>query len=141
MDESGKRLREYLLDRKIGQSEVAAALNVSAAYVNMICMGKKGVGKKTAAKLQDAIGVSAGWLLTGEGNMYVCPCPIKKEETESVEVLDEKSLEQKLNVIKIYTKVIEDVQTLNKQLAAEVAEVIRLKNELIEVLSQFRKDI
>ena len=70
MDESGLRLREYLLNEKISQNEVAEMLGVSSAYVNMICMGRKSIGKKTAARLQEAVGVSAAWLLTGDGEMY-----------------------------------------------------------------------
>lgn len=125
MDESGLRLREYLLNEKISQNEVAEMLGVSSAYVNMICMGRKSIGKKTAARLQEAVGVSAGWLLTGDGSMYVippAPAPLQEE-----------------NIIDTYGKVIKDVEKLNHQLKEEIAEVRRLQQELIEVISEFRK--
>lgn len=34
-------------------------------------IGKKGFGKKTAQQFQDLFGLSASWLLTGEGNMLI----------------------------------------------------------------------
>lgn len=69
MDTTGTRLKEFLEKKEIEQKTVAIAMNVSAPYINALCTGKTGIGKKTAARLQELYGVSAAWLLTGEGNM------------------------------------------------------------------------
>ena len=71
MDNSGKRLQQFLQDKGIEQREVAKNLGTSPAYISMVCTGKKGVGKRTAKVLQDIFGVSSAWLLTGIGPMTV----------------------------------------------------------------------
>ena len=70
MDDSGLRLKHFLKSQDIQQQVVAEKLKVAKQYVNSICQGRKGVSKKLAATLQELIGVSAAWLLTGEGAMY-----------------------------------------------------------------------
>ena len=70
MDETGSRLKYYLESEGITQSEVADYLGMAKQYVNAICQCRKNVSKKTAARLQEGFGVSAAWLLTGDGEMY-----------------------------------------------------------------------
>ena len=50
-------------------------LGVTPAYVNKLLTGKKPFGKRTAQRFQDLYGLSASWLLTGEGNMLAAPSP------------------------------------------------------------------
>lgn len=125
MDDTGSRLKYYLESEGITQSEVADYLGMAKQYVNAICQCRKNVSKKTAARLQEGFGVSAAWLLTGDGSMYVippAPAPLQEE-----------------NIIDTYGKVIKDVEKLNHQLKEEIAEVRRLQQELIEAISEFRK--
>lgn len=70
MDESGKRLRHYLMQQGIEQKYLAEKLNLPKQYINSICVGRKNVSKSLAPRIQEAIGVSAAWLLTGYGSMY-----------------------------------------------------------------------
>lgn len=53
----------------VTQKNIAETLGVDPAYINKLLSGKKGFGKKTAQQFQDLYGLSASWLLTGEGNM------------------------------------------------------------------------
>ena len=69
-DGSGLRLKHYLNQEQITQRAVAKHLGTMFQYINQICQGRKNVSKKMASQLQEGFGVSAGWLLTGEGTMY-----------------------------------------------------------------------
>ncbi len=64
-------LRSYFKERGISQREIADAMGVSPAYINSIFTGKRNVGKNNAEKLQEKFGISASWLLTGEGSMLL----------------------------------------------------------------------
>ena len=69
--ESGIRLEEFLTKSGIKQRRVASVLGVMPQYINSICKGRKGISKKMANTLQEHFGVSAAWLLTGQGNMLI----------------------------------------------------------------------
>ena len=69
MDDSGSRLKDFLIKEGIEQNDVAEFLQITPQYINAICQGRKNVSKKFASALQDKYGVNAGWLLTGDGNM------------------------------------------------------------------------
>ena len=69
MDDSGIRLKEFLLKKGIEQKIVAEYLQVTPQYINAICQGRKNVSKKFANLLQKEYNVNAGWLLTGNGEM------------------------------------------------------------------------
>lgn len=70
MDESGIRLKRFLQAENIQQQDVARKLGKTKQYINLVCNGRTSVGKKLAKALQESIGVSAAWLLTGDGTMY-----------------------------------------------------------------------
>ena len=70
MNEAGFRLKNFLYSERIEQKDLAERLNKTPQYINGVCAGRTSLGKKLANKLQELIGVSAGWLLTGEGSMY-----------------------------------------------------------------------
>ena len=78
MDDSGSRLKNFLIKEGIEQKDVAEFLQITPQYINAICQGRKNVSKKFAQSLQDKYGVNAGWLLTGDGNM------MKDEKTPSI---------------------------------------------------------
>lgn len=77
MDDIGNKLKEYFDNKGITQSEIAEKLGVSKAYVNALFTGKRAFGKKQAEAWVSLFGLSASWLLTGEGEMLVQ----KKEES------------------------------------------------------------
>ena len=64
-------LRKYFRNQKITQKEIAEKMGVSNAYINAIFTGKTELGKKNAEVLQKLYGISAAWLLTGEGDMLL----------------------------------------------------------------------
>ena len=84
MDESGIRFKRFLQQSNIKQAHVAEDLNVSAQYVNAICVGRNDISKKLAFKLQNLYGVNAGWLLTGEGEMTTVQNNVIHEDFEEV---------------------------------------------------------
>lgn len=69
MNDIGNKLKEYFDNKGITQSEIAEKLGVSKAYVNALFTGKRAFGKKQAEAWVNLFGLSASWLLTGEGEM------------------------------------------------------------------------
>lgn len=67
-------LVEFFKDQGLTQEDIAARLGVSQAHVNQLLNGKTPFGKKTASKWASTFGVSAAWLLTGEGEMLMAGC-------------------------------------------------------------------
>lgn len=53
------------------QMKIAERLGTSQAYVNAMLCGRKEFGRVAAKKWQEAFGISASWLMTGEGEMLV----------------------------------------------------------------------
>lgn len=62
-------LKKFFKDQNITQQQVADKLGTSQAYVNSILTGGNPIGRQTASRLAAAYGLSAAWLLTGEGEM------------------------------------------------------------------------
>ncbi len=71
MDEANisAQLRAFFKEKGITQDEIASRLGVSQAYINALLTGKKSFGKKQAAKWNEEFGLSASWLVTGDGDM------------------------------------------------------------------------
>jgi transcriptional regulator with XRE-family HTH domain len=73
MDRINEKLSDYFKSKGVTQEQLAEALGVSQAYVNALLCGKKAFGKKAAQKWNEKYGISASWLLTGEGEMMSRP--------------------------------------------------------------------
>ena len=69
MKNVAEELCKYFIDRGLSQKDVAEAMNVSTSFINAILNNRKAIGKKVADKLSNLYGLSASWLLTGEGEM------------------------------------------------------------------------
>ena len=69
MKKIAEDLGKFFIDRDLSQKEVASAMGVSTSYINAILNNRKAIGKKVAEKLSNLYGLSASWLLTGEGEM------------------------------------------------------------------------
>ena len=67
MSELKDRIEVILKDKGLNQSEFAAALNCTPAYVSQLRNGKRTLANSTALLIQKAFGFSAEWLLTGKG--------------------------------------------------------------------------
>lgn len=83
-----EKLRQYFDNKGITQKNIAETLGVDPAYINKLLSGKKGFGKKTAQQFQDLYGLSASWLLTGEGEML----NNKAENEQNKPIADEQYL-------------------------------------------------
>lgn len=70
MDTTGRRLKYFLNKEDIEQKRLANMLGKTPQYVNGVCSERTTIGKRLANTLQETIGVSAAWLLTGTGSMY-----------------------------------------------------------------------
>ena len=64
-----EELSNYLKDKGFTQKSIADALGVSEQYVNALINGRSKFGKKQAEVWANKFGLSASWLLTGEGEM------------------------------------------------------------------------
>lgn len=69
MTEISKELSKYLNDRGLTQKSIATTLGVSEQFVNALVNGRRAFGRKTSQEWQKHFGLSAVWLLTGEGDM------------------------------------------------------------------------
>lgn len=72
--ENLEKLATYFKNLGITQEELALRLGVSQAHINQLLNGKTPFGKRTASKWAEVLGVSAAWLLTGDGEMLVDSC-------------------------------------------------------------------
>ena len=102
-----KELIAFFKERGIRQEDIAEQLGVSQAYVSSILTGKAKFGKKQANRFSELYGLSASWLLTGEGEMLAGK---SSPEDNDIAVLRErvaqleKLLEEKERTIQILIK-------------------------------------
>ncbi|HBE55696.1 MAG TPA: peptidase S24 [Prevotellaceae bacterium] len=66
-----ERLKDYFKSRDVSQKEIATQLGVTQGYVALMLNGKQPFGRAAAKKWQEAFGLNASWLMTGEGAMLV----------------------------------------------------------------------
>lgn len=62
-------LKNFFKAQGLTQQSIAERLNVSQSYVGMLMSGSKAFGKNAAQTWADMFGLSAAWLLTGEGSI------------------------------------------------------------------------
>lgn len=67
-----KELAKFFMSIGLSQKDVANRMGTSSAYINALLNGRKAIGKKQAAKMENLFGLSSSWLLTGQGEMLVC---------------------------------------------------------------------
>ena len=71
MEEIYENLAKFFDMNGLSQKDVAERMGTSTAYVNAILNGRKSIGKKQAAKMENLFGLSSSWLLTGHGVMVL----------------------------------------------------------------------
>ena len=98
---------------------IADALGVSEPCVNALINGRREFGKRTASEWQKQFGLSAAWLMTGEGDML--RTPIHAEEG-SVQVMGNAS---NVNA----GKTIDSLVELLKRKDEQIDRLIRLLEE------------
>ena len=68
-NEKLNELRKYLADRGLTQEDIAKRFGVTKQAVNQLLTGRKPFGKQNAQRWANEFGLSAAWLLTGDGAM------------------------------------------------------------------------
>lgn len=71
MKDISEKLKKYFSGIGYSQTDIANKLGTTQAYVSLMINGNVAFGKKAAHKWQELFGISAAWLLTGEGEMLV----------------------------------------------------------------------
>lgn len=71
--EKSEKLSKFFADRGLTQKRIADKLGVSEPCVNALICGRREFGKRTAWEWQKQFGLSAAWLMTGEGEMVRTP--------------------------------------------------------------------
>ena len=71
MKEIKERLSNYLNTKGLTQKDIAERLGVTEQCVNALVNGRRAFGRKSSAEWQKQFGLSASWLMTGEGEMLV----------------------------------------------------------------------
>jgi phage repressor protein C with HTH and peptisase S24 domain len=88
MEIVASKLTNFFKDKGLSQKDVAELMGTSSAYINAILNNRKDVGKKQAAKMGNLFGLSASWLLTGEGEMFTATdapkSPLAKDDKDGV---------------------------------------------------------
>ena len=106
-----KRINLVIDETKMSQSAFAESVGLVQVTLNRQLKGQRGLSLDTVtAVLQNQKDLSAEWLLRGEGEMYTTELP-------PVDVTSEESIEH----------------------SAEIARLVREKNELIEKCEDYKK--
>lgn len=75
MEEKLQQLYIFLRQNKITQEKAAEKLGVAVTTVSALLTGRRNFGKKSAMAWSQAFGLSANWLMTGEGDMLAHTAP------------------------------------------------------------------
>ena len=67
----GKRLNQFLEEKGVSKAEAARRVGKAPSEITNITSGKRQLSVNLSEQLSSALGVSASWLLTGEGPMEV----------------------------------------------------------------------
>lgn len=103
-DDFTKSLKSHLNQLGYNQDQLSKMLDVSQPYLSALLSGKKAFGKGTAEKWQQMFGFSAGWLLTGEGEMLVkdSSCDsISSLPHQKVEIMDKHGSTSQVDAVRV----------------------------------------
>ena len=117
--EKSEKLSNFFINKGLTQKNIADTLGVSESCVNALIKGRRQFGKRTAYEWQRQFGLSAAWLMTGEGDMLHTPIHI---EEGSVQVLGNAS---NVNA----GKTIDSLVELLKKKDEQIDKLIRLLEE------------
>lgn len=67
----GESLKSHFKKIGVTQKDMAEKLGVSQGYVALMLGDKQPFGRAAAKKWQEAFGINASWLMTGEGSMML----------------------------------------------------------------------
>lgn len=84
MKQIHNELRNFFDIRGLSQQDVADKMGTSKTYINALLNGKKRIGRTQALKMENLFGLSASWLLTGEGNVTVNDIPEEQNASSDI---------------------------------------------------------
>lgn len=67
----GNRFNQFLVDKDISKAEAARRVGIAPNAISNIISGHRQLSVNLSERISSALGVSASWLLTGEGEMEV----------------------------------------------------------------------
>lgn len=67
----GNRFNQFLVDKDISKAEAARRVGIAPNAISNIISGHRQLSVTLSERISAALGVSASWLLTGEGGMEV----------------------------------------------------------------------
>jgi transcriptional regulator with XRE-family HTH domain len=130
----GKRILRIRQETGFSQAKFARFADVGYGYLGTIELGKKKPSFNFIVSVLDATKVSADWLLTGEGAMYL---PTKKEKEEIKEINEDSAaygvsksyeLDEVLDTIKRHWDTLSDGQ---KKILVEMVKEMVKNNEIL----------
>lgn len=71
LNDGGNRFSQFLKDKGISQAEAARRVGIATTVISNIIRGRRQLSVALSERISTALGVSASWLLTGEGEMEV----------------------------------------------------------------------
>lgn len=67
----GNRLKQFLKYKEVSQAEAARRVGIAPNTIFSLISGRRQLSVNLSERISSALGVSASWLLTGEGEMEV----------------------------------------------------------------------
>lgn len=120
MKEITEKLSNYLNNRGLTQKDIANTLGISEQSVNALVNGRRQFGRKTSAEWQKHFGLSASWLMTGEGEMLA---PSMQAGDGSVQVAGNAS---NVNAGKTIDKLVELLKKSQEQISKRDQQIDKL---------------
>lgn len=127
MKDISEQLKKFIKDNGYTLESIAKEFGVSGVRIGQLVNGKKPFGKKTAEEWSNYFGLSAAWLLTGEGDMFQNSNQQSGDNNTSVgnhsiNGNNNNSADAMETILRL-TKMLEDERAENARLKAEIAEL------------------
>ncbi len=138
-----KAFSELLYQKKVlNQKDFGDKIGYNKAYVSRVFNGSEDVSHKMASEIQTQFGISATWLLTGDGPMFVNAHKNTVETpadnaNNSVTSSDYSPLNEKDMTIHTLAAANRDLAETNRKV---VSEMLELSKELRVLLHEMKQD-
>lgn len=127
MKDISEQLKKFIKDNGYTLESIAKEFGVSGVRIGQLVNGKRPFGKRTAEEWSNYFGLSAAWLLTGEGEMFKTSNQQHGDGNTSVGNHsingNNNNTGDAIETILRLTKMLEDERAENARLKAEIAEL------------------
>lgn len=136
-----EELSNFFEGKGLSQQEVADKMGVSKPYINAVLNGRKSIGRKQAVKMENLFGLSASWLLTGEGTMMVSENEVPITPDGDLELIDNaKSFQLLSSITKSLLNEISAQRRVTEKAQQQIDRVISLlENKLCDNIKSEQK--